>query len=490
MNRLLITLAAALALAPAAAQAQVPGAGGFTSDGVAFVKNYPAHADTAGAVVHEGYYYITTERDLTIYDVKNPESPVQTGRLTFPEVGQPVFTEEDPTTNGKILPVENGGVLMIIDVSDKAAPKVLSTLDGFDSHTTQCILDCTWVYGSEGAIADLRDPKNPKLSPKTWPGTSSNHDVSEIRPGIVLTSTEPMLLLDARTDPENPTVLATTEMPGFTHANLWPHGGTDEMALVGGEATGPGCSEDKSATFQTWDTRGWETNKKFSLLGQFAMTTGVPAQGKNFETTFCVHWFDPHPTYANGGLVSIAWYEHGVRFLQVGGDGKIAELGWYVPFGGQASDVDWITPEIVYVADYIRGLDIIKWSGPVPQGRGRTMAPATPGGPSSTPNDATPLPGAGSGAGGPSFDALVALPSSKRCAKARSFKVKVRKAKDPVTRLELRVNGKRVLTAKGAKLKKALKVKKLPRRKRFSVQVKVRTKSGYQSAGQRSYKGC
>jgi hypothetical protein len=324
--------------------------------------------------------------------------------------------------------------------------------------------------------------------------------VTEVKPGIVLTSTEPMLLLDARTDPENPTILASTEMPGFTHANLWPHQATDEMALVGGEATGPGCSEDASATFQTWDTRGWETKKKFSLLGQFAMKTGVPAQGANFETTFCVHWFDPHPTYANGGLVPIAWYEHGVRFLQVGGDGKIAELGWYVPFNGQASDVDWINNEIVYVADYLRGLDVLRWTGPVPQGRGRTMSPVTPGGTpgggtggsggSTTPNQATPLPGAGSGKGGPSFDALVSLPSSKRCAKARSFKVKVRKVADPVTALELRINGKKVLTAKGKKLKKALKVKKLPRKKRFAIQIKVKTKSGYESAGQRSYKGC
>ena len=141
------------------------------------------------------------------------------------------------------------------------------------------------------------------------------------------------------------------------------------------------------------------------------------------------------------------------------------------------------------MADYVRGLDIIKWSGPVPQGRGRTMTPVSPGG-SSTPNTATPLPGTSSGAGGPSFDKLVSLPSAKRCAKAKSFKVKVRKAKDPVTALELRVNGKKVLSAKGKKLKKALRVKTLPRKKRFSVQVKVRTKSGYQSAAQRSYKGC
>ena len=483
MTRLLITLAAVLALAPAA-QAQIPG-GGFTSEGVEFVKNYAQQFDTAGAVLHEGYYYITTERDLTIYDVKDPANPVQTGKLQFSELGEPIFTEEDPNTNGKILPVENAGVLMVIDVSDKAAPKLLSTLDMPTQHTVSCVLDCTWLYGSEGAIVDLRDPKAPKLSSKTLVA-ADNHDVTEVRPGLVLTSSSPAMVLDATTDPENPAVLASTEMPGFTHANLWPHLGTDDFALVGGEATGPGCSEDASATFQTWDTRNWQINKNFTLVDQFAMSTGVPAQGANVETTYCVHWFDPHPTYANGGLMAIAWYEHGVRFLQVGTDGKLSEIGWYVPFGGQSSDVDWISSDIVYVADYLRGLDVLRWTGPVPQGRGNTMTPPSPGG-SGTPTTAPPT---SEPKTGPSFDKLVKLPSAKRCAKSKSFRIKVRKAGDPVTRLELRVNGRKVLTAKGAKLRKALKVRKLPKRKRFSVQVKVKTKSGYQSAGQRSYKGC
>jgi hypothetical protein len=281
-------------------------------------------------------------------------------------------------------------------------------------------------------------------------------------------------------------------VPGFTHANLWPHAATDDYALVGGEATGPGCSEDASATFQTWDTRGWETSKKFSLVDQFKMSTGLPPQGQSPETTYCVHWFDPHPTYANGGLVGIAWYEHGVRFLQVGTDGKMKEIGWYVPFSGQSSDVDWVSNDIVYVADYLRGLDVLRWTAPVPQGRGNTtMTPVTPGGPAASPNTTPTLNGTTpSQKSGPSFDALVSLPSAKRCAKAKSFKVKVRKVADPVTALELRINGKKVLTAKGAKLKKALKIKRLPRKKRFAVQVKVKTKSGYQSAGQRSYKGC
>ena len=85
-----------------------------------------------------------------------------------------MFTEEDPDTNGRILLVAQRRVLIVIDVSDKTAPEVLSTLDGADQHTITCVLDCTWAYGSEGTIIDLRDPANPRLSEKTGrPATSS-----------------------------------------------------------------------------------------------------------------------------------------------------------------------------------------------------------------------------------------------------------------------------------------------------------------------------
>ena len=68
-------------------------------------------------------------------------------------------------------------------------------------------------------IVDLRDPANPK-EVGNWRevaggDTTSTHDVTEIAPGIVVTSTEPLLLLDARKDPANPTRLQTGRTPGF-----------------------------------------------------------------------------------------------------------------------------------------------------------------------------------------------------------------------------------------------------------------------------------
>jgi hypothetical protein len=392
-----------------------------------------------------------------------------------------MFTEEDPDTDGRILLRWDGG-LQVIDVSDKTAPKVVGSVDAPDQHTVTCVLGCTFAYGSEGQIADLRDPANPKIV-GDWAeivGADSFHDVTEVSPGIVLTSTEPLTLLDARTDPVHPTVLARTDMPGFTHANLWPNEGTDRFALVGGESqASPDCTEDASATFQTYDTTGWQTTKTFKLLSQFKMSPGMASDGASPYTTWCVHWFDEHPSFHGGGLVAIAWYEHGVRFLKIGTDGRIEEIGYYLPYMGQSSGVYWVGDRVLYTADYYRGMDILKFTGDIPQGTPRAGGGApSPGGPGA----AGPAPR--TAPGGPSFDDLVSMPSAKRCVR-RSLRIKVRRAKDPVTRLTVRVNGRRRAASRG----RSVTVRRLPRR-RFGVQVEVRTRSGHVTAGQRTYRRC
>jgi hypothetical protein len=359
---------------PGATSAFVPplpvgGIGGFGSENVEFVKNFPQHTDTAGARKLGNFFYITTERDLTIYDVTDPVNPIQVGHMLLPEIGQPVFTEEDPDTNGRILLISNGGVLMVIDVSDKANPKLLSTLADADDHTVSCVLDCSWMYGSEGTIVDLRDPAQPRLSANTWDSEDieSFHDVTEVSPGIVLTSSQPMKLLDARDDPEHPTVIASTpkEEGRFVHANLWPRGGTDDFMLIGGEAIGPGCAGDQSATFSTWDARSFREAGTTRQLDAFRVEPGSLVDGRAPDSTYCVHWFDEHPYYRNGGLVAIGWYEHGTHFLNIDGDGKISEVGWFLGGGGQASAAYWIDERTVYVSDYLRGLDVLRFTGDI-----------------------------------------------------------------------------------------------------------------------------
>lgn len=361
-------LAAALIAAwlPAAPSSGEPGPGYFASDNVTYVGTFPLNTDSAGAKILDGYMYLTTARGLMIYSLEDPENPELLSFL--PLLQQPQFSEEDPDGNGKILLV--GGLdaaapLYVIDVEDKSNPSVLAELDGANEHTITCVLDCRWAYGSGGVIVDLRDPAVPEIA-GDWaegsPAPGGGHDVTEVAPGLIVTSTNPIMLLDARKDPAEPKVIALGQHTDerFIHSNLWPRGGRDRYLLVGGETGGPFCGEEDAGAFMTWDTKGWRRTRTFRMVDEYRVTDGLPTAGNALVHTFCTHWFDTRPGYRNGGTVAMAWYEHGTRLLEVSREGRISEAGYFVPVGGSTSATYWVTGEILYAVDYQRGLDILR----------------------------------------------------------------------------------------------------------------------------------
>src|SRR5687768_5263652 len=235
------------------AQSQVPAH--FSTDNIEYIKTAVEQTDTAGGVFHGKYVYITTARALSIYDISDPLNPALTGILPLPQ--QPQFSEEDPDTNGKILLIGTLGILFVIDVEDKANPTIVGTLDGADEHTISCVLDCKWGYGSEGSIVDLRDPANPKLAGNWAEGmpASGSHDVTEIKPGHIITSSSPILYLDATENPAKPKLVGIGPVEGdYMHGNLWPNQGQDRFLLFGSESTGDCGGSETSGRFMTWDT--------------------------------------------------------------------------------------------------------------------------------------------------------------------------------------------------------------------------------------------
>jgi hypothetical protein len=351
------------------------GAVGFGKN-VDWVSAVPLNSDSAGARRLGNWFYLTTSTALMIYDITDPLNPKLTGVLPFQQT--PQFSQEDPDTNGKILLIDDS----VIDVSDKANPVVISTHGG-SSHTISCVLDCTWAYASNGTIIDLRDPAHPVTEPSRWTtGTpvTNSHDVTEIAPGLIVTSSDPILFLDTRQDPAHPVLIGQGPKRNlFTHSNLWPHDGTDKLLLVSGEVgnTVPSDCNKASAKFTTFDaSQGWPTYDQngrlvkpgtFTPIAEYGLSSGLPTNGEFPPAAqWCSHWFDTHPAYDNGGLVAWAYYEHGVRILNIHPDGQIEEMGWYVPAGGMTSGVYWITDRIMYATDYQRSLDIFRYTGPIP----------------------------------------------------------------------------------------------------------------------------
>ncbi len=340
-----------------------PGPGYFASDNVSWVTNIPIETDSPGARIVGKYLYITTARNLSIYDISTPESPQLTGFLPMPQV--PQFAEEDVDTNGKILLIGTFGTLYVIDVEDKSNPTTIGEV-ATDAHTFSCVLNCRWAYGSDGQVVDLRDPTAPEEVGSWTEGmpVQGSHDVTEVAPGFVVTSSQPILLLDARKDPAHPKLLASgaNKDGRFIHSNLWPRRMRDRFLLVGGESGGPFC--ENGAAFMTWDATKWRKTRTFTMIDEYRVTDGLPTDGNALVHTFCTHWFETHPKYRNGGLVAMAWYEHGTRFFDISSKGEIEEAGYFLPLGGSTSAAYWVNEEIVYAVDYQRGIDILRFAPP------------------------------------------------------------------------------------------------------------------------------
>ena len=359
-------VAVAVALFPAPA-----GGTGFASDNVSHVRTVPVEAGyaTGGRLVGK-YFYVAGVKSFSIYDVSDPANP---SLVSITPHGA-AFAVEDVDTNGKILLIHDeqgasrvqGGKLSIYDVEDKGAPQKVGELADLNSHTFTCVLDCRYAYGSRGHIVDLKDPSQPRLV-GMWGGVQPNDgfDVTEVAPGLVLTSTRTMFLLDARKNPTKPKVLAVggTHDRRLIHSNRWPNQGRDRFYLVQGETPLSQTCNESSGAFMTWDASKWKKTRTFSVIDEFRVSNGTYVDGSPPAGVWgCTNmWFDDHPDFSNGGLVAAAFFEHGTRFLEVDGRGVISETGYFMPHGGETIAAYWITDEIVYTIDMHRGIDVLSF---------------------------------------------------------------------------------------------------------------------------------
>ncbi|HJR45303.1 MAG TPA: hypothetical protein VJ927_06830 [Actinomycetota bacterium] len=394
-NRIASIVAAALAVLMAAPLAAAdPGVAtvaentGFSSENVEWISINPRHAGTSGGKLVGKHYYLTDPRGLFIYDTSDPAAPVLVGELNAPQIGTGLaLAQEDPDTNGKILLLnaytEGGGAtdLLVIDVRDKAAPKVIGSI-AISDHTWTCFLDCKYAIGRTGYILDLRNPAKPKEIgdwKKSATGANYMHDFEEVAPGLLLGAGQPSFYLDMRT-PTKPKVLSAFS-PEFHslgyHSAIWPRQAKDSLLLMGAEVAtagatgeaGSDCAQDDVHALATFDARdavkkGPRPGVVFKKLQEWRVAgRGAYADGNApAHTLYCGHWFDPHPDWKDGGIVAIGHYDWGTRFLEVSRDGKMKEVGYFQPIAGHTSSAEWISDDIVYVHDYRRGLEILRFN--------------------------------------------------------------------------------------------------------------------------------
>ena len=370
MKRLLTVIAAATMLVgifPAAGAG--PTQGGVTSDNVEYIGHVPFQVGTAtGAKVVGKYLYVTSWREFSIYDVSDPTAPQHL-------VSEPFgfkFENEDVATNGEIMLFSEQlpqNVLHVWDVEDKTNPTEIATLPGGGGHTSDCILDCKYSYSSTGVIVDLRKPTEPKIVGNWGKGmpAESAHDVNEVSPGMVLTSSNPIILLDGRKNPAKPKLVAVGEdkrVTGGIHSNQWPNSGKDDIVLFSSESNATGRCRGANGAFMTWDGSDWKRTGRIEMLDIYQLSNGTATDGSPPANGLgcSAHWFEEHSTFDNGGLVAMGAYEHGTRFVDVASNGKIKEVGHFMPWAGSTASAYWMTDDIVYAVDYTRGIDILRYT--------------------------------------------------------------------------------------------------------------------------------
>ncbi len=399
-----ITLVAALWVAPVAA-ADKSGPDWVSSDNVDYLGSIKDDVGlTTGAKVLGDRLFVTSGKNISIYDISTPSSPQRLGSMTV----NVAWENEEVPTNGKVLAVASDfysltpscglalevlGCVQFFDVRDPANVKEVGSIP-VANHTAECVLDCQWFYGRAGTIIDARgilDGTAPKVA-GNWieelkaqgVDSKSCHHIRELRPGVLMTACQPFSVITVNpgdapgASPEHPKVLYTGESDAFVHSARWPREGRDKFALTGGETNFTGRCDGANGEFRTYSAEAVRSGESNKFEGPIARVqpagNGTYVDGKPPANHLgcSVHWFQEHSTFQNGGLVALSEYEDGVRFLQIARDGKVKEQGFFAPLGGSSSSPKWATKgDVVYSLDYDRGIDIIRWRGEhyVPKGK-------------------------------------------------------------------------------------------------------------------------
>jgi hypothetical protein len=376
------------------------------------------HAETGQTL-----FFTTGLKGLTIYDVEDPAAPVLVGMLAFPhsqnedvsvsDDGTRVIISADGALAVPIMPHSVG--IHVVDTTDPTAPTLVASHSD-SNHTTECAdAGCNWLYGSTTggiydatAVADggdiVRIDRNWNVLPD---GTvvGGRHALNLDEAGLLISDSHPRLILDPRPHvgddgtvygPDNPELLAygfrdDSIDPRLQHNNWRPnaldwtprranrHGNIRPDAYPEPEGPGalpagslrageimiansetnlnPNCS--MAGGLSTWDLRDFDKGRAPVELEVFRPINGTWAEGDPaINALGCSgHWFTVRDQY-----VTASWYEHGVRFFEVGLDtGAIEEVGFFQPIATEAGAAIWIDDEHVYAVDYARGIDILRF---------------------------------------------------------------------------------------------------------------------------------
>ena len=401
---LAVALVAAVSmLSPAVAEpvGLPPAVGGaLASDNVELVASIPDVPAIGGRFIGDTLY-VTTSQGLRIYDTGTADGiPIPMGALELPH-----FENEDVDTDGDILLISADhllglNILYVIDVSNPMLPTIVGTsLNNSAGHTVSCIpfegKGCAfaWIAGERSLpIFDLRDPANPvEVGVLDLPrpvdendptcNARGSHDVQLDDAGIAWISAGGGLFGYEFSNPAAPTLLfencaaAVEDSSRFNsnfiiHNSLRPNadqldpskladGNVDpgELLIVTEEDYQSFCVDD--GAFQTGWIHEVDGEMQVDRIDSFELGQGTVIDGAKPTAGFCSsHYFD----IRDDGIVADAWYEQGIRFLDVSDPRNIQQVGYFMPAVTEAWRANW-HDGLVYTFDAARGIDVLRFTG-------------------------------------------------------------------------------------------------------------------------------
>lgn len=430
MRRRFLLLVGALAVAGLpAADVPVP----VLAGNVEVVANIPdAAAISATFDPNRPFAYVSTLHGIDIYDLTDPTLPVPVGALpmaffqneaismgaaavredgtTFVLVGTDIVGAVTPTSPTQSSPISSNHVY-VVDVTDVNLPVLRGDVEAStNAHTVSCVdLTCDYAYtagtNDDFSIIDLTDLDSPAevaLIPDTW----GWHDWDVDAAGIAWQAGDFGTAAFDVTEPLDPKVMNSTDGHGIQGAEIWNqyihHNTARPFAnrFVAGAAPEEAnyldgnvlliTEEDQQAVdctdegaFETWHVPTLELgDNPTNTPGEGTIAPLDYWQTELYDTgdrdTYGIqcsaHYFDWH----QAGFVAQAWYDQGVRILDVRDPLDIKQVGYWVTqtqlawaayFIPERNDdgtvvVDeWgetVKSDLVLVTDAARGIDILR----------------------------------------------------------------------------------------------------------------------------------
>jgi hypothetical protein len=296
--------------------------------------------ETQGNFLYAG----VMDEGMRIYDISNPASPTETGRVVAPGY------QNDVAVDGKTALIANDPPdavpgFEIVDISDPAKPKIVGEYRKRRAHAITLVGDLAFPSGNRNMdIIDVSNPKNPEVI-GSFQADATIHDVKVLgdRAYLALGSGHGVQIVDI-SDLSNPLEVSFLVDPETDYSHETIPNAAGDLVVMSDESFDTTSAGGELTFIDTSD----EVNP--SILSKFFINVSGYPPG-----TYSVHNFQ-----IDGDKIVAAWYSAGARVIDISNPAHPQEVGYFVPQA--AFTWEALTHRgYIYTGDTTRGIDILKF---------------------------------------------------------------------------------------------------------------------------------